>query len=46
MAEFAHVFSPVPGINTDDTTFASPGRYVDSDNARFRMGKRKGPRSG
>ncbi|WP_374576121.1 hypothetical protein [Phenylobacterium sp.] len=28
-----------PGLQADDTTFASSGRWVDGDNVRFRLGR-------
>lgn len=31
-------FSPLPGINSDDTTFAAGGRWADGNNVRFRDG--------
>ncbi len=32
-------FSPLPGINSDDTAFASEGRWVAGDGFRFHAGK-------
>jgi len=32
-------FSPPPGINSDDTTFAAEGQWADGNNVRFRQGK-------
>lgn len=32
-------FSPPPGLNSDDTTFAAEGRYADGSNVRFWRGK-------
>jgi hypothetical protein len=32
-------FSPAPGINSDDTTFAAEGRWADGSNVRFVRGK-------
>lgn len=32
-------FSPPPGINSDDTTFSTEGRWANGDGFRFRHGK-------
>lgn len=32
-------FSPLPGLNSDDTTFAAEGRWADGINVRFHNGK-------
>ena len=32
-------FSPPPGLNSDDTTFAAEGRWADGNNVRFYNGK-------
>lgn len=32
-------FSPPPGLNSDDTTFAAEGRWADGSNVRFWLGK-------
>ena len=39
MAEFSFELDLPPGINSDDTTFAAAGRWVDGNNVRFRGGK-------
>lgn len=39
MGEFTYELDLPPGLDSDNTAFASPGRWADADNVRFYNGK-------
>lgn len=39
MPNFVYELELAPGINSDDTAFASRGRWADGSNVRFRLGR-------